>query len=151
MENRAYNFTHLYNNGFPGLREACWIFDRFVRQQLPILYRHFEKEGVIVDMFATPWFLSVFSYSLPLHVVIRIWYCFFNFFLLLLWSKSDEYFFLRHRDLFLVRGWFAIHRVGVGLLKLAEGDFFMVFSTVCFFLIYCSKKKKIRKFNCKAI
>ena len=49
-------------------------------------------------MFATQWFLTLFSCSLSLPVVLRIW----------------DYFFLE--------GWIFIHKVSIALIKMSKGN-----------------------------
>lgn len=53
-------------------------------------------------MYATEWYLTLFSYRLPLSVVARIW------------------------DLFLVDGLVSLHRVGLALISIYEGTFVML-------------------------
>jgi len=43
-----------------------------VEEQLPVLHVHFLRQGVKSSMFASQWFLTLFSYRFPLEIVFRI-------------------------------------------------------------------------------
>jgi len=81
------------------LRKCFWVFDKLFAEYLPNLYKHFKKEGVDLALFATPWFLTIFTSVLPLNVAVKVW------------------------DLFLLRGWVAIYRISLSLLTLLEKEF----------------------------
>lgn len=40
--------------------------NRLIKDQLPKLYEHFEKTGVETHMFASQWFLTIFTARFPL-------------------------------------------------------------------------------------
>ncbi|KAI0277605.1 rab-GTPase-TBC domain-containing protein [Russula aff. rugulosa BPL654] len=48
------------------------LFDRLVEELLPVLHVHFLRQGVKSSMYCSQWFLTLFSYRLPLEIVFRI-------------------------------------------------------------------------------
>ncbi|EGN99714.1 hypothetical protein SERLA73DRAFT_179863 [Serpula lacrymans var. lacrymans S7.3] len=49
------------------------LFDRLVEELLPVLHVHFLRQGIKSSMFASQWFLTLFSYRFPLDIVFRIY------------------------------------------------------------------------------
>lgn len=84
----------LWRKGVPELRMRIWQFDCLLRQRLPVLKGHFQYHNVSTDFFAAQWFITLFSYSLPLSILRRIW------------------------DIFFIDGWTALFRVGLSILQL---------------------------------
>lgn len=91
-----YGMNQFFGDRFPKLRLAALQFDCLVEVFLPDLSDAFEAFNLSAEFYATQWFLSLFSYSLPFPYVMRIW------------------------DQFLCRGMKLIHRVGLALLKAAR-------------------------------
>lgn len=56
----------------PKLQLRLFQFDRIVEELLPVLHVHFLREGVKSSMYCSQWFLTLFSYRLPLEIVFRI-------------------------------------------------------------------------------
>lgn len=56
----------------PKLQLRLFQFDRLVEELLPVLHVHFLREGVKSSMYCSQWFLTLFSYRLPLDIVFRI-------------------------------------------------------------------------------
>jgi len=56
----------------PGLQLRLFQFERLVEELIPVLHVHFLRQGVKSSMFASQWFLTVFSYRFPLEIVFRI-------------------------------------------------------------------------------
>eukprot|EP01012_Entosiphon_sulcatum_P010759 TRINITY_DN16381_c0_g1_i1.p1 TRINITY_DN16381_c0_g1~~TRINITY_DN16381_c0_g1_i1.p1 ORF type:complete len:541 (+),score=80.39 TRINITY_DN16381_c0_g1_i1:41-1663(+) len=87
------NLRHMYVPGLPGHPQAMEIFTELIQRYLPSLADHFEfptgsdgcsADFVVVDdsapsltpsFYATEWFSTMFSYRLPLNLVVRIWDC----------------------------------------------------------------------------
>lgn len=44
-----------------------------VRVQLPKIGEHFSREMINPSMYASQWFITVFSYSFPFPLALRIW------------------------------------------------------------------------------
>jgi len=56
----------------PKLQLRLFQFDRLVEELLPVLHVHFLRQGVKSSMYCSQWFLTLFSYRLPLEIVFRI-------------------------------------------------------------------------------
>ena len=55
------------------MQQYLFQFDNLVREQLPKLGEHFTQEMINPSMYASQWFITVFSYSFPFHLALRIW------------------------------------------------------------------------------
>ncbi|BFI04356.1 hypothetical protein MPTK1_1g12630 [Marchantia polymorpha subsp. ruderalis] len=88
----------LYLAGLPLVQQYLFQFERLVREQLPRLGAHFEEEIINPSMYASQWFITVFSYSFPFSLELRIW------------------------DVFLYEGVKIVFRVGLALLKYCHDD-----------------------------
>lgn len=54
------------------LHERLYQFDHLLQQKLPQVHRHLETQGVRPSMYASQWFLTLFSSKCPLHLVYRV-------------------------------------------------------------------------------
>ncbi|KAJ7277069.1 hypothetical protein O6H91_Y391600 [Diphasiastrum complanatum] len=88
----------LYLAGLPLVQQYLFQFDRLVHELLPRLGSHFDEETINPSMYASQWFITVFSYSFPFPLALRIW------------------------DVFLYEGVKIIFRVGLALLKYCQED-----------------------------
>ena len=86
----------LFLPGFPLLQHFFAIFRSLLKRLLPSLHRHLEESGVEVAFFAAQWFMTLFAYQFPVHVVVRLW------------------------DLFLSHGWAIVFRASIALLQWDE-------------------------------
>lgn len=57
----------------PGLTLFKALFSELFAEHLPDLDAHLRTNEVPIDMFATKWFLSMFTYSVPFDVAVAIW------------------------------------------------------------------------------
>ncbi|GMH20689.1 hypothetical protein Nepgr_022530 [Nepenthes gracilis] len=88
----------LYLAGLPLVQQYLYQFDHLVSEYLPKLGEHFSQEMINPSMYASQWFITVFSYSFPFHLALRIW------------------------DIFLYEGVKIIFKVGLALLKCCHDD-----------------------------
>ncbi|KAL9231355.1 hypothetical protein vseg_006592 [Gypsophila vaccaria] len=88
----------LYLSGLPLVQQYLFQFDQLVKEQLPKLGEHFSQEMINPSMYASQWFITVFAYSFPFHLALRIW------------------------DVFLYEGVKVVFRVGLALLKSCHDD-----------------------------
>lgn len=88
----------LYLAGLPLVQQYLFQFERLVREHLPKLGEHFTQEMINPSMYASQWFITVFSYSFPFHLALRIW------------------------DVFLYEGVKIVFKVGLALLKYCHDD-----------------------------
>ena len=61
---------------------------------MPKLYLHFQENNITPHLYATEWFMTIFSLSMPFEVTLRIW------------------------DIYLVEGVKIIYRVALAIIKL---------------------------------
>ncbi|XP_039048186.1 ecotropic viral integration site 5 protein homolog isoform X1 [Hibiscus syriacus] len=88
----------LYQVGLPLVQQYLFQFEHLVREQLPKLGKHFSREMINPSMYASQWFITVFSYSFPFPLALRIW------------------------DVFLFEGVTIVFKVGLALLKYCHDD-----------------------------
>ncbi|KAK7860433.1 uncharacterized protein LOC112010922 [Quercus suber] len=88
----------LYLVGLPLVQQYLFQFDNLAREYLPKLGEHFTQEMINPSMYASQWFITVFSYSFPFHLALRIW------------------------DVFLYEGVQIVFKVGLALLKYCHDD-----------------------------
>ncbi|KAI3918900.1 hypothetical protein MKW98_017348 [Papaver atlanticum] len=88
----------LYLVGLPLVQQYLFQFEQLVREHLPKLGEHFIEEMINPSMYASQWFITVFSYSFPFNLALRIW------------------------DVFLYEGVMIVFQVGLALLKFCHDD-----------------------------
>lgn len=67
-----YDLRDLYKDGFLMLHLHLYQLSRLIKDQLPKLHEHFERNGVETHMFASQWFLTLFTARFPLFLVFHI-------------------------------------------------------------------------------
>lgn len=67
-----YGLRDLYKDGFDLLYLHLYQLNRLMKEQLPKLHEHFEIHGVETHMFASQWFLTLFTARFPLYLVFHI-------------------------------------------------------------------------------
>uniref|UniRef100_A0A0K8TSK8 Putative rab gtpase-activating protein 1-like isoform x3 n=1 Tax=Tabanus bromius TaxID=304241 RepID=A0A0K8TSK8_TABBR len=93
-----YGLRDLYKHGFENLYMRLYQLSRLMKDQLPKLYEHFEKTGVETHMFASQWFLTLFTARFPLYFVFHV------------------------LDVFLLDGMPILFQVAITLLSVCEND-----------------------------
>lgn len=68
--NLAFFFSQV---GLPLVQQYLFQFERLVKELVPKVGAHFEKEMINPSMYASQWFITVFSYSFPFSLALRIW------------------------------------------------------------------------------
>ncbi|KAF8750903.1 RabGAP TBC [Rhizoctonia solani] len=68
----SYDLRGHFLPDMPGLQLRLYQFDRLVEDVLPVLHIHFVRQGIKSSMYCSQWFLTMFSYRLPLDLVFRI-------------------------------------------------------------------------------
>ena len=63
----------LFVQGLTGLKQALCQWQVLLQAELPSLSKHLAKEGMEPILYGTPWFSTLFSYSMPFELVVRIW------------------------------------------------------------------------------
>ncbi|CAJ0640193.1 22008_t:CDS:2 [Entrophospora sp. SA101] len=69
----TYDMRTMFTLNMEGLQLRLYQFSALLSQILPNLHAHFHLHGVNVGMFASQWFLSLFAYSYPFPLVLRIY------------------------------------------------------------------------------
>lgn len=93
-----YKLRDLYRDGFDCLYLRLFQLDCLIKEQLPKLHAHFQEVGVETHMFASQWFLTLYTARFPLYVVFHI------------------------LDLYLLDGLVVLFQVALTLLALCEAD-----------------------------
>ncbi|CAH8460409.1 unnamed protein product [Heterobilharzia americana] len=96
--NNNYGVREFFLNDFDGLHMRLYQLDRLTQDQLPDVSKHFADLGLETHMFASQWFLTLFTAKFPLNVVFHI------------------------VDLFLTEGLIFIFKVCLALLQSARRD-----------------------------
>ncbi|XP_076436762.1 rab GTPase-activating protein 1-like isoform X2 [Babylonia areolata] len=93
-----YGMRDLFKQGFEELHLKFYQLERLIQEQMSDLYGHFMDMGLEIHMFASQWFLTLFTAKFPLHVVFHI------------------------LDLYLSEGNLVIFSVALALLKISRKD-----------------------------
>uniref|UniRef100_A0A1L8DVR7 Putative ypt/rab gtpase activating protein n=1 Tax=Nyssomyia neivai TaxID=330878 RepID=A0A1L8DVR7_9DIPT len=67
-----YGLRDLYKHGFESLYLRWYQLSRLIQDQLPRLHEHFAQIGIETHMFASQWFLTLFTARFPLYFVYHI-------------------------------------------------------------------------------
>lgn len=62
-----------YEPDLHGLRVHTTVFEVLLQERNPRLYAHLSEQGCDALMYATPWFMTVFTLSLPWATALRVW------------------------------------------------------------------------------
>jgi hypothetical protein len=69
---RKFGIRDFYTPEMAGLHLALFQHSILLHKYVPRVAKHFSNHGVSATMYASQWFLTLFSYSLPLEVTFRI-------------------------------------------------------------------------------
>lgn len=69
----AYGMHNIFAPGFPGLLEAIYIQERILEQMLPGVYKAFKAHMISSTSYATKWYITLFSNSVPFQTQLRLW------------------------------------------------------------------------------
>ncbi|ORC91046.1 rab6 GTPase activating protein, partial [Trypanosoma theileri] len=72
-----FRMRELFLPGFPLLQVFFAILHRLIERLLPSLHRHFLETGVEAVLFASQWFLTLYTYQFPIDFTSRLWDLFF--------------------------------------------------------------------------
>uniref|UniRef100_A0A158QIB5 Rab-GAP TBC domain-containing protein n=1 Tax=Rodentolepis nana TaxID=102285 RepID=A0A158QIB5_RODNA len=91
-----YGIRMMFLNNCEGLLRCLHQLDRLIEDQVPDVYRAFSELGIKSHMYASQWFLTLFTAKFPLNFVFRIF------------------------DIFLVEGLLFIFKVMIAFLKISR-------------------------------
>lgn len=69
---RSYGLREIYKAGFEALHTKFYQLERLVQDKLSDLYKHLKDLGIETHMYASQWFLTLFSAKFPLHMVFYV-------------------------------------------------------------------------------
>ncbi|KAF9072722.1 rab-GTPase-TBC domain-containing protein [Rhodocollybia butyracea] len=69
----AYGMHAIFSPGFPGLLEAIYVQERILEQMLPAVYKAFQTHMISTTSYATKWYITLFSNSVPFQTQLRLW------------------------------------------------------------------------------
>lgn len=93
-----YGLRNFFKNGFEELHLRLYQLEKLIEERIPELYAHFADLGIEMHMFASQWFLTLYTSKFPLIVVFYI------------------------LDLFLLDGIDTLFQVALALLTLSRKD-----------------------------
>lgn len=96
MNDPRYGLAGMYSPGLPRFAEVMHVFSCLVHRHLPRLASHLDSLGVDHAMYASQWFITLFTYSFSFDIVTRVW------------------------DMFLLEGWKAVYRVALAALEVNQ-------------------------------
>ena len=94
-----YKLEGFYLPGFPELKKTFYILLNLEKKFVPKVYELFKEEGMIPSMYASEWFICLFSRNLEFNGLVRIF------------------------DVFLLEGYKVIYRFSLAFLKIKEDEF----------------------------
>lgn len=68
-----YKLRTLFEPSMSGLHLHLYYFSRLLEDSEPALYCHLNRRGVQPQLYATQWFLTLFTYKFPLQLVLRVY------------------------------------------------------------------------------
>ncbi|KAK7063904.1 rab-GAP TBC domain-containing protein [Favolaschia claudopus] len=69
----AYGMHTIFSPGFPGLLEAIYVQERITEQMMPDVFAAFQKHCISTTSYATKWYITLFSNSVPFQTQLRLW------------------------------------------------------------------------------
>ncbi|SNX86232.1 related to GYP5 - GTPase-activating protein for Ypt Proteins [Melanopsichium pennsylvanicum] len=67
------NLHSTFAPGFPGLVENLFVQDQLLRNYMPELADVFDQHMVVASSYATKWYITLFSNSIPFETQLRVW------------------------------------------------------------------------------
>lgn len=95
-KNGKFDMATLWQSKIPKMKLRIFQFDNILKWLLPKLHAHFIDVSMAPEVLVAQWFVTLFTYTLPLHLTLKIW----------------NYMFLD--------GWAAIFRITISLLQALE-------------------------------
>ncbi|KZV94848.1 RabGAP/TBC [Exidia glandulosa HHB12029] len=69
----GYNMHAIFSPGFPGLLEAIYVQERMTEKMIPGVWKVFKEQGISTTSYATKWYITLFSNSVPFRTQLRLW------------------------------------------------------------------------------
>ena len=96
---KDYELESIYLPGFPSLKQKFYVLLNLEKKFIPKIYEVLKRDGIYPSIYASEWFICLFSKDLKANVFVRIF------------------------DTFLLEGYKVIYRFALAFLKLKENEF----------------------------
>ena len=96
---KNYELESIFMPGFPGLRKKFYVLLNLEKKFIPKVYEVLKRDGIIPSLYASEWFICLFSKDLKPSILVRIF------------------------DSFLYEGFKVIYRFALAFLKMKENEF----------------------------
>ena len=96
VNSSRFRMRQFYLPGFPMLRKTFYVHLSLLRKHMSKLFYHLLENFMSPILYATQWFMTLFSNNIPLPLTLRIW------------------------DIFFVEGFWVLHSVALAILKINE-------------------------------
>merc|ERR1711972_759171 len=73
---QEYRMREMFKPSMAELGLCMYQLDTLVQEHIPDLYVHFQSQAIHTNLYASSWFLTLFTTSLPLFLSCRIMDCF---------------------------------------------------------------------------
>ena len=98
INGEQYKMKEFYKAAMPGLKTSYYVFLVLLKKYMPKLYVHLEQQYFMPPLYATQWFMTLFSSNMPLELTLRIW------------------------DIFFIEGQKILYRIGLAIFKINEKE-----------------------------
>ena len=71
-----YRMREMFKPSMAELGLCMYQLDTLVQEHIPELYLHFQSQAIHTNLYASSWFLTLFTTSLPLFLACRVMDCF---------------------------------------------------------------------------
>ena len=96
---KNYELEGIYKQGFPDLKKKFYVLLNLEKKFIPKVYDVLKRDGILPSIYASEWFICLFSKDLKINVLVRIF------------------------DTFLFEGFKVIYRFALAFLKMKEKQF----------------------------
>ncbi|GAA5897877.1 uncharacterized protein JCM6883_000849 [Sporobolomyces salmoneus] len=68
-----YQLENIFEPGFPGLMEVFYVQERVIELLMPDVHKAFNEQYISTSAYATKWYITLFSNSVPFATQVRLW------------------------------------------------------------------------------
>lgn len=69
----AYSLHSIFSPGFPGMLESIYVQERIMETFIPDVYHAFKRHMISTTSYATKWYITLFTNSVPFQTQLRLW------------------------------------------------------------------------------
>eukprot|EP00475_Leptophrys_vorax_P022071 TRINITY_DN3000_c0_g1_i1.p1 TRINITY_DN3000_c0_g1~~TRINITY_DN3000_c0_g1_i1.p1 ORF type:complete len:392 (+),score=96.75 TRINITY_DN3000_c0_g1_i1:90-1265(+) len=77
MMGPPYNLREMFLPGLPKLMQSIYVLEKLMAIFIPDLFTHLDSSGMIASIYASPWFMTIFTVGFPFETTLRVLDCFF--------------------------------------------------------------------------